>query len=108
MSENEPDIDFIPLYREELVVIVPFNHPLAAYDRIDLKDTAPYPFVFFNKKSGIRSLIDSLFSKVGVDPQIVCEVEEDSAVAGLVSVNYGIALFHVYGYFNILTSRFYQ
>lgn len=90
--ENEPDIDFVPLLREELVVIVPFNHPLAEYDRIDLKDTAPYPFVFFNKKSGIRPLIDNLFAKVGVTPQIVCEVEEDSAVAGLVSVNYGIAV----------------
>lgn len=92
LSENEPDIDFIPIIQEELVVIVPFNHPLAAYDRIDLKDTAPYPFVFFNKESGIRSLIDSLFAKVGVTPQIICEVEEDSAVAGLVSVNYGIAI----------------
>jgi Transcriptional regulator len=90
--DNEPDIDFVPLSRQELVVIVPFNHPLAVYDCIDLKDTAPYPFVLFNKKSGIRPLIDSLFAKVGVTPQIICEVEEDSAVAGLVSVNYGIAI----------------
>lgn len=91
-TEDEPDIDFVPLAKQELVLIVPLNHPLAKCDKIDLKDTAPYPFVFFNKKSGIRPLIDSLFTKVGVTPQIVCEVEEDSAVAGLVSVNYGIAV----------------
>lgn len=92
LVENEPDIDFVPVTQEELVVIVPHEHPLAVYDSIDLKDTAPYSFVFFNKKSGVRPLIDSLFAKVNVIPEIVCEVEEDSAVAGLVSVNYGIAV----------------
>lgn len=90
--ENETDIDFIPLVQEDLVLIVPHNHPLASYESIDLKDTTSYPFVFYNKASGIRPIIDSLFSKVDIIPKIVCEVEEDSAVAGLVSVNYGIAV----------------
>jgi DNA-binding transcriptional LysR family regulator len=92
LVENEPDIDFVPIANQELVLIVPLDHPLAKYDKIDLKDTAPYPFVFFNKKSGLRPLIDSLFSKVRVTPQVICEVEEDSAVAGFVSINYGIAV----------------
>lgn len=92
LVENEPDIDFTPLVQEELVIIVPYDHPLAIYDSIDLKDTASYPFVFFNKQSGIRPLIDSLFKKVGIIPKIACEVEEDNAVAGLVSINYGIAI----------------
>lgn len=90
--EDEEDIDFLPLTQEELVVIVSHNHPLAQLEKIDLKDTAPYPFIFFSKESGIRPLIDKLFSKVGVTPKIVCEVEEDTAVAGLVSVDYGIAI----------------
>ncbi|HEY8805464.1 MAG TPA: LysR family transcriptional regulator [Clostridium sp.] len=92
LAEDEPDIDFVPLVQQELVIIVPYNHPLANCDSIDLKDTAAYPFVFFNKQSGIRPLIDSLFTKVGVTPRIICEVEEDNAVAGLVSINYGIAI----------------
>jgi DNA-binding transcriptional LysR family regulator len=91
-AENEPEIDFVPLLQQELVIIVPNNHPLATYDTISLKDTAPYPFVYFNKQSGIRPLIDSLFKKVDVTPKIVCEVEEDNAVAGLVAINYGIAI----------------
>jgi len=90
--EDEPDIDFIPLVQQELVIIVPPNHPLANCDSIDLKDTAAYPFVYFNKQSGVRPLIDSLFKKVGITPKIVCEVEEDNAMAGLVSINYGIAI----------------
>ncbi|TDT62808.1 LysR family transcriptional regulator [Fonticella tunisiensis] len=92
LAKNEPAIDFIPLARQELVLIVSSNHPLAAYDSIDLRDTAPFPFVYYNKESGIRPLIDSLFAKVNITPKIRCEVEEDSAVAGLVSIDYGIAV----------------
>ncbi|MCM8711590.1 LysR family transcriptional regulator [Clostridium sp. SYSU_GA19001] len=91
-AANEPDINFIPLIEQELVLIVSNKHPLAAYDSIDLKDTAPFPFVYYSKESGIRPIIDNLFNKVNITPKIICEVEEDSAVAGLVSINYGIAV----------------
>lgn len=90
--ESEPEVEFIPVAKQELVVIVPPEHPLADYDSIDLQATSPYPFVYFNKKSGVRPVIDNLFAQIGVFPQIVCEVEEDTAMAGLVSVNYGIAV----------------
>lgn len=91
-EQDEPEIEFIPLIQQEMVVIVPYDHPLAMYDSIDLKDTASYPYIFFNKKSDFRPMIDQLFSDFGVLPQIACEVEEDNAMAGLVSVNYGIAI----------------
>lgn len=89
---NEPNIDFTAILQEELVVIVPYSHPLASNDSIDLKDTEDYPFIFFSEDSGIRPIIDKLFEKINVKPQIVCETEEDTAVAGLVSINYGIAV----------------
>lgn len=90
--ENEPDIDFIPILEEELVLIVSKNHELASFDSIDLKDLSNYPFVLFNEESGIRPLINSLFDKANITPKIICEVEEDSAVLGLVAVDYGIAI----------------
>lgn len=90
--ENEPEIEFTPLVNQEMVVIVPYDHPLAVYNSIDLKDTIAYPYVFFNKTSDFRTIIDQLFTQVGISPTIACEVEEDNAIAGLVSVNYGIAI----------------
>lgn len=92
MVKNEPEIDFIPILEEELVLVVSHNHELASLDSINLQDLETYPFIFFNKESGIRPLIDSLFETVNIIPKIICEVEEDSAVLGLVSVNYGIAI----------------
>lgn len=92
MVENEADIDFIPIANEELVVIVSNEHPLATKDSIDLTEIDSYPFIGFSEKSGIRSLIDDLFKKVNIIPNTICEVEEDNAVAGLVEINYGIAV----------------
>lgn len=90
--ENEPDIDFIPIANEELVVIVCNDHPLAKKESIDLKEIGSYPFIGFSEKSGIRSIIEELFKKVDIVPNTICEVEEDNAVAGLVEINYGIAV----------------
>jgi DNA-binding transcriptional LysR family regulator len=90
--ENEPEIEFTPLVQQELVLVVPHDHPLATQDSIDLKDTAPYPFILYSKKSGLRPIIDGLFTKVNITPNMICEVVEDSAIAGLVSINYGIAV----------------
>lgn len=90
--ENEPDIEFTPLLEQEIVVIVPHGHPLAKSDSIDLAETAPYNFVYFNEGSGLRPYIDKLFGAVGVKPEISCTVEEDNTMAGLVAAGYGIAV----------------
>lgn len=90
--ENEPDIDFFPLIKQELVLVVPKEHPLASKNTISLKDTEKYPYIYFNKESGIRPIIDDIFLQADIKPNIICEVEEDTAIAGLVSINYGIAI----------------
>ncbi|TGY41642.1 LysR family transcriptional regulator [Clostridium sartagoforme] len=90
--ENEDEVDFIPIENEELVVIVSNEHPLAKKESIDLIDLDNYPFIGFSEKSGIRPLINKLFEKIDLKPNIICEVEEDNAVAGLVEINYGIAV----------------
>ncbi|WP_071396119.1 LysR family transcriptional regulator [Bacillus tuaregi] len=92
LDESESEIAFTPLFEQEMVAVVPYNHPLARYDRIDLEDTASYPFVMFKQNSDIRTIIDRLFESVGVIPQIACEMDETDVIAGLVSVNFGMAI----------------
>ena len=90
--ESEPEIDFIPIANEELVVIVANEHPLAKKESIDLREIDGYPFIGFSEKSGIRPIIEELFKKADIKPNIICEVEEDNSVAGLVEIDYGIAV----------------
>ena len=90
--ENEPDIEFIPVYRQDLVVIVPGNHPLSRHYTISLEELAPYPQVYFSHASGLRSIVDNLFENIDVEPQIAYEIEEDTVIAGLVSKGFGVAV----------------
>ncbi|HIU74936.1 MAG TPA: LysR family transcriptional regulator [Candidatus Pelethocola excrementipullorum] len=90
--EHEPMIEYIPVARQELVLIVPPDHPLAGSDTVDLVETLPYPQVFFSKRSGLRPIIDKLFRKINGSPIIAHEIAEDQAVAGLVAAGFGIAV----------------
>lgn len=89
---NEPHIEFVPICEQKLVVIVPKNHPLANNDYISLKDTLPYNLVYYTKESGLRAIVDDLFTSIGANPKISSEVAEDNSIAGLVAANMGIAV----------------
>ena len=70
MIDNEPLIEFIPVARQELVVIVPSDHPLAAKEEVCLEDTIPYKQIIFKKRSGLRHIIDGLFERIGQKPML--------------------------------------
>lgn len=91
-KDNEPDIDFIPIATQDLVLIVPNNHPLAQKSEIDLVETLPYPQIFFDRRSGLRSIVDNMFQKINSTPNIALEIEEDQVIAGFVAAGFGVAI----------------
>lgn len=91
--DDEPLIEYIPVAKQDLVVIVPPDHPLASKKEIHLAETIPYAQIIFRKRSGLRQIIDQLFESIGAYPQqIVYEIDEDQVVAGFVANNFGIAI----------------
>ena len=90
--KDDPAIDFVKVAAQDLVVVVPQDHPLAEYNSVKLKDTLSYPHIFFDRRSGLRDIIDSLFTKVGSWPDCIMEIEEDQVIAGLVAQKFGIAV----------------
>ena len=93
--ENEPDIHFIPVSKQDLVVIAPKNHPLSGHESTNLKELAPYPQIYFSQASGLRGIVDNLFQKIQVKPQIAYEIDEDIVIAGFVSKDSGWQSFHI-------------
>lgn len=93
-KEKEPGICFLPIGKEELVVVVPKGHPLSGKKEVTLLETLPYPQVYFSKTSGLRPVIDGLFAQLENKngPELAYEVEEDSFMAGLVAEGFGIAV----------------
>lgn len=92
MMENETTVEFIPIARQELVLIVPKGHPMEGKDNIHLAEALSYPLIGFARRSGLRPIIDKLFEQCGSTPGYAYEVEDDHAVAGLVGANFGVAV----------------
>lgn len=93
---SEPDaslgLSAVPVTSQELVMIVPKDHPLSGLGSVDLADTLQYPAVFFAEGSGLRRVIDRMYDKVGGKPASFIETEEDEVIAGLVSAGFGAAV----------------
>ncbi|MFI3174441.1 MAG: LysR family transcriptional regulator [Bacillota bacterium] len=90
--ENQQDVEFIPVYEQGLVVIVPEHHPLSNRKKVSIQDICPFPLVTYTKESGMRSLVDELFHKAQLLPNILFQFEDINSMAGMVAANRGVAI----------------
>lgn len=89
--ENEPDIVFDLLFKDEFVLIVPENHPLSKFDSVDLKYIEKYPVVAYEKNTALGIVTKNIFNREGISPKIICEGEDENGIYGLVSEGFGVA-----------------
>ena len=92
MPPAELGLSARPVVRQDLVLVVPPDHPLAGRKSIDLEETLSYPYVSFSRGSGMRDTVDALFGQLQARPRISCEPEEMEVVAGLAARGFGIAV----------------
>lgn len=82
----------VSFQQSPFVLVTPRDHPLAQNISVALRETLPYPYVFFSGKVGLRRAIDELFRELDAAPQIAYEAEEDTVVAGMAAAGFGIAI----------------
>lgn len=90
--EDEPEIQFVPIMNQDMIVITPLNHPLASKAAPVLKDLENYPVMGYDRTSGLGGFTNRIYSSYSVTPDIVCESPDENAIASLVAENFGIAL----------------
>jgi DNA-binding transcriptional LysR family regulator len=89
---DEPSFVVVPALREELMLLMPPDHPLAAKRRVLPKDLALEPFVLFEPLSNTRRTIDRLFTQVGIEPRVVLETENVEILKALVASGMGLSI----------------
>ena len=89
---KDPQIEFVRLCEQNLVVILPHDSPLASHKKIDLREIASYPLIHYAGKEGLKQEINRQFEKVSTVPTVCCEVEDEQSMAALVAANIGIAI----------------
>ena len=90
--ENEPEIQFVPIMNQEMIVITPLGHPLAGKRCPTLKDLEDHPVMGYDRSSGLGGFTSRIYASYSVSPRIICESPDENAIASLVAENFGIAL----------------
>ena len=85
-------LELHPLVSEELVVVVPPQHPLAGRDIVRLAELASEPFIAFRPGSRLRELLDFGAAGAGFEPRIALESNESRRIRSLVSGGLGVAI----------------
>lgn len=95
-----PDLDYIIVSREEVVLGVPAFHQMASlasdsHERlasIRIEDFADSPFVLLSSGTTVRSISDNIFSKAGFTPTIVFETNNNLVLSNLICQGAGAGL----------------
>ena len=91
-SENEPNIEFIPIIQQEMVVILPQEHPLSEKVVVTSDVFKHYPVLGYDRSSGLGKYTRNFFRKHNVSPEFICESPDEIGIASLVAEGFGIAL----------------
>jgi DNA-binding transcriptional LysR family regulator len=89
---RHPDVESVPLYDEELVLVVPPDHPFTKRKEVGVADVGQERLIFFDRSSSYYELTQGFFLSLGVSPREVMELDNVEAAKKMVEGRLGIAL----------------
>jgi len=88
---DHPDITFIPFSQEEMVLIVKPEHPWTKKESISFTEIAQEPIIMKETGSGTRKIVNTIFKKYGIVPDILVETSNTEFIKQLVQRGEGIS-----------------
>lgn len=86
------DYEWVPMVKAPLYVVVPHTHSLARREAVELKVLTGEPFIEVKHYCGLKTTLESCFSRVGFAPTVAYEAEDLMTVAGFVSAGLGLSI----------------
>ena len=83
-AEDNPDVSFTPFSQEELVVIMAPEHHFARRGTLSFKEIAGEPVIMKEIGSGTRRLVNGLFARFNMEPDILAETSNTEFIKQLV------------------------
>jgi len=90
-TEEHPDVCLIPFSQEELVLILAPDHRLARKKDVSIEELIDEPIIMKEAGSGTRKLVNELFDKKGLTPNILMETSNTEFIKQLVERGDGIS-----------------
>lgn len=85
MVDNEPDLAFVPIMAQELIVIVNNLHPLANRQEVCLEDLKGYALTSYRETIPIGKVVGRLLKEHGVKATFA--YDDELSIGGIVSEN---------------------
>lgn len=87
-----PEINAIPLYEEEIVLVAHPQHPLAKEEKVAADRLASEPFITPDRSSGYWTLVEQFWASAGLMPRVTMELDSIEATKRMVMHSLGITM----------------
>ena len=91
---EEPSLDVLPLYEEELLILRPSAKPCrgAKIRDISQEELASAGFILYPRRSNMRAIIEAFFRDLGIAPQVAMEADDTEVIKKLVETGFGYSI----------------
>ena len=89
---NDKHLEYIPVFTQKAVLLVPENHPLADKDIVNLEDTLEYRHIIYTKNYTLLDKSSTYFNEKGYNTNMSYKVDDINIVTPLVSGDFGISI----------------
>jgi DNA-binding transcriptional LysR family regulator len=88
------DIDVIPLYEEELLILKPAPHRVSGshVGCIQPAELANASFLLYPKRSNMRAMIEQFLRDLGITPRVIMEADDTEAIKKAVEAGFGYSM----------------
>lgn len=90
--ENHHNVELVPFYRQEMVVIMPENNPDAKDEYVDSTVFTRNPILRYDPKTGLGKATTRFFQEHNIFSDDVSYFPDESSLASFVAGGFGIAL----------------
>ncbi|CQR73961.1 HTH-type transcriptional activator CmpR [Sporomusa ovata DSM 2662] len=84
------DLTTIPLRQDEMLAILPSNHPLVSHEKVSLKELSNEPFILLNEGELSEPL--EFFKQSNLQPNIQYRVIDDYTIMSMIENELGISI----------------
>jgi len=87
---EEAALETLPITADQLVALLPLNHPLASKAHLSAADLAQDPFIL--TKGGSGPLVEAWFARAGLAPRVAHSILQVNSIVALVEAGLGVSI----------------
>ncbi|MBC8280932.1 MAG: LysR family transcriptional regulator [Chloroflexi bacterium] len=89
---DDPSLEFQELFKFDVVLMTPLNHPLLQQTNVSLSDLSPWPLILSGPESLTRQKVEQELRNQGVNWDVVLSLDDTESIKRYVETGMGVAV----------------